>query len=167
MPDDDAPVLLELAPLAREQIGPFFLLGVEKDADRELIESRWAERVIRARKNQLGVPLPDVHWARETLTDAERRVRADAASLNADTHEGVLRRLSERYGAAGPSWKPLDVETSLIDYTPNTDIPDPAAVHQSVQPPPVPREFPVVATILEQFVHEPLDPWSLELPANE
>src|SRR5438132_13782945 len=53
---DQEPVVLELAPLPREKSGPFLLLGVEKDADKELIEASWARRVIGARKNQISVP---------------------------------------------------------------------------------------------------------------
>lgn len=41
MAEHSEPVVLELAPLPREQIGPFLLLGLEKDADREQIEASW------------------------------------------------------------------------------------------------------------------------------
>jgi len=34
------PVMLQLAPLPRTQIGPYLILGVDKDADKETIESR-------------------------------------------------------------------------------------------------------------------------------
>src|SRR5215469_10419725 len=93
----EAPVVLELAPLPREQVGPFLLLGVDKLADKEQIEANWAQRVIWARKGQSKVPLEDINWAREHVSDPEKRIRADAASLNADTTTGVLRRLKERY----------------------------------------------------------------------
>jgi len=51
MPQPPEPVILELASLPREQIGPFLLLGLDKDADKEQIEANWARRVIWARKN--------------------------------------------------------------------------------------------------------------------
>ena len=40
MSDSQEPVLLELAPLPREKIGPFILLGLEKDATAEETEAR-------------------------------------------------------------------------------------------------------------------------------
>src|SRR4051812_31241910 len=111
----DEPVVLDLAPLPREQIGPFLLLGVDKDAAKEQVEAHWAQRVIGARKNMLGVALQEIHWAREAIGDPDRRVRADAASLNPDTVEGTLRRIARRYGAdrGGPTWQPLDAEKPL------------------------------------------------------
>src|SRR6266436_4167866 len=94
------PVVLELAPLPREQIGPFLLLGLDKDAGPEQIEAHWAQRILWARKKQILVPLSDINWARAVLVDPERRVRADVTSLNTDSAAGVLRQLAEQYGAA-------------------------------------------------------------------
>ena len=37
------PIVLELAPLPREQVGPFLLLGVEKTADKEIVEAKFQE----------------------------------------------------------------------------------------------------------------------------
>ena len=91
---DQAPVILELAPLPREQMGPFVVLGVDKDADREQIEAAWAQRVIAARKAQVKVPLEDINWAREVVNDPERRPRAEVTSINPDTGDGTLRRLA-------------------------------------------------------------------------
>src|SRR5262245_57827129 len=96
-PPSALPVILELAALPREQVGPFLILGVDKVADREEIEAAWAQRLIWARKNLVKTPLEDINWARETLSDVERRMRADAASLNLDTSDGVLRRVQQRY----------------------------------------------------------------------
>src|SRR5712691_8938717 len=98
MSNSQDPVILELAPLPREQIGPFILLGLSKTADQEEIEANWAQRVIWARKKQFRIPLEDVNWARETINSSEKRVRADIASLNADTAEKTLQRLSARSG---------------------------------------------------------------------
>src|ERR1700674_3170594 len=91
------PVVLELAALPREQVGPFIILGIDKTAGKEQIEAAWAQRVIWARKHQIKTPLEDVNWAREVINDHDRRIRADAAALNMDTSEGVLRRLRERF----------------------------------------------------------------------
>jgi hypothetical protein len=161
-----APVVLELASLPRELVGPFLLLGVDKLAGKEQIEANWAQRVIWARKNQSKVPLEDINWARENLNDPEKRVRADAASLNVDTTAGVLRRLMERYGSKtspAPGCVPLDVEKPLAGYTPPTVMPDAAELRSAIAIPDVPQEFPAVQKMLSEFLAEPLDPWNLEI----
>src|SRR5688572_1680666 len=73
----DGPLVLKLAPLPRNQVGPFLILGVDKDAPRDAIEAAWAQRLIWARKGQTPVPLEDINWAREVLNDPDRRLRAD------------------------------------------------------------------------------------------
>jgi hypothetical protein len=164
------PVVLELASLPREQTGPYLLLGLDKTADKETMESHWADRVRLARKSQLKVPLEDVNWARNMLADLESRLRADAASLNIDLSEAVLGRLAYRYGVgakrSGPGWQPLDHEKSLADYTPDTEIPDAAAIAAGVILPEVPDELPAVRAMLEQLATAPLDPWEMQLPAE-
>ena len=161
------PVVLDLAPLPREQVGPFLLLGVDKAADKDQIEANWAQRVIWARKSQIKTALEDVNWAREVINDADRRVRADAASFNLDTIDGALRRLCERYTdpRAVAHSDPLDVEKSLADYTPPTPVPEAEEVRGAITVPDVPEEIPAVARVLDRFLKEPLDPWKLELPA--
>src|SRR5262245_48266552 len=107
-----APIVLDLASLPREQVGPFLLLGVPRAANKDQIEKHWAQRVIWARKNQIKTALEDINWAREVINDAEKRIRADAASFNFDTIDGALRRLCERYTDphAVARSEPLDVE---------------------------------------------------------
>jgi len=164
--DEHEPVVLELAALPREQLGPFLLLGLDKNADAEAIEASWAQRVIWARKNQIRTPLGDINWAREVINDPDRRVRADLTSLNTDTAAGLLERLAEAYGAGprgGPAWKPLDVEKQLEDYALPVEVPDAQEVRQAIHVPEVPQETPAVAHLLLQFVQEPLDPWMLSL----
>jgi hypothetical protein len=158
------PIVLELAPLPREQVGPFLLLGLEKTADKDAVEANWAKRVIWARKDQIKVALEDINWAREILNDKDKRVRADAASLNPDTTEGVLRDLVERYGGDTPGairCRPLDVEKDLTGYSPAVEIPDAAAVQAAIVVPDVPEEVPAAAVLLERYLAEPLDPWAL------
>ncbi len=159
------PVVLELAPLPREQIGPFLLLGVNKIAESEEIEANWAQRVIWARKKNFRVPLEDVNWARENINELEKRLHADSASLNLDTVALVLQELKEKYGGKDAvSCQPQDKEKDLSDYSPEMEIPDPDAYQKSITPPEVPREFPAVPQILEDFSQEPIDPWDLNLP---
>ena len=59
------PVVLDLATLPRDQMGPFLILGLDKAADKEEMESHWADRVKWARKGLLKVPLEDVNWDRD------------------------------------------------------------------------------------------------------
>ena len=162
------PVVLELATLPREQVGPFLLLGLDKTSDKEQMEASWAERVKWARKGQAKVPLEDINWAREVLNDRERRGRADVASLNADTTDGTLGRLACCYGLkggrAGRTWQPLDSEKPLADYVPPAEVPDANALRAALAVPEVPEELPAVPALLERLVQQPLDPWGLDLP---
>jgi hypothetical protein len=164
------PVVLELATLAREQVGPFLLLGLDKTADKVQVESNWADRVKWARKQISKIPLEDVNWAREVLNDSDKRIRADASSLNADTSEGVLSALTKRYGLSGGQatrmWQPLDVEKPLADYAPPAEVPDAEALRAALVVPEVPEELPAVAQLLERLAQAPLDPWAIELPAE-
>jgi hypothetical protein len=169
MNEEPAPIVLELAPLPREQIGPFLLLGVDKDAERAQIEAHWAERIKAARKGQIRVPLEDINWAREIINDPDRRYRAAAANLNPDTAEGTLRRLAQLYGladSAEPSWKPYENEKDLADYTPPVDLPDAGQIRQAIAMPDVPLELPAVAELLKQFLPESLDPWAVNLSTD-
>jgi hypothetical protein len=158
------PVLLELAPLGREQIGPFLLLGVDKQADQAAVERSWADRLKLARWNQIDVSLADINWARAILSDPEKRIRAEAATLNLDTADAVLRRLEEQFGCDGPMGarcKPLDVERDLTDYSPAVEIPDTATYRASIVAGEIPEEVPAARKILEECLREPLDPWDL------
>ena len=161
------PVVLDLATLPRDQMGPFLILGLDKAADKEQMESHWADRVKWARKQQIKVPLEDVNWARDALNDPERRLQADAGSLNVDTCECLLGQLCHRYGVQGAQtarlWQPLDNEKSLADYIPQTEIPDTESVRAAVVLPAMPVELPAVPFLLERLVQQPLDPWAIDL----
>lgn len=161
------PVVLELAALPREQIGPFLILGLAKDSDKEQIDAQWAERIKMSRRQMLKVPLEDVNWAREMLKEPDKRVRADAASLNSETSDGTLRELSRRYSgkpaSGGSIWQPLDNEKPLADYNPPVEMPDANAIRASLAVPEVPEELPGVPLLLERLAQQPLDPWNLDL----
>lgn len=166
MSDQEPEPVLELAPLPREQLGPFLILGVDKDAAAETVEAHWAQRVIWARKNQIGVPLQDVNWARETLNDLTARVQADVVSLNADTVEQSLRRLARQYGVdepAGPTWEPLDVEEPPGEDGAVAELPEAEEVRRTIDVPEIPWGTPAVAEILDRLARGPLDPWDLPL----
>jgi len=165
MSDSQEPVTLELAPLPREQIGPFLLLGVDKDASQEEIEASWAERVVRARKNLLRTPLADINWAREVISDPERRAQADVVSLNVDTSAAVLAHVARRYGkvpGAKPAWQPLEPHDSPEDYLPPTQVPDMKELAKNITLPTLAEEAPAVRSLLEQFLQKPIDPWALD-----
>jgi hypothetical protein len=161
------PVVLELATLPREQVGPFLILGLDKSAGKKEMETHWADRVKWARRQIIKTPLEDVNWAREMLNDPEKRVRADAGTLNADTTDGVLARLCGRLGvrggSAGRTWQPLDREKPLADYDPPAEVPALEEVEKALAVPAVPEGLPGVRTLLEQLVQQPLDPWSADL----
>jgi hypothetical protein len=161
------PVVLELATLPREQVGPFLLLGLDKAADKTDIDAHWADRLRWARKGLAKVPLEDVNWAREILNDVDRRIRADAASLNADTGDGVLAQFAQGYGAQNGQvsrmWQAQDVEKPLADYRPNAEVPDANEVRVALDVPDVPEEVPAAALLLERLVQQPLDPWAIIL----
>jgi len=169
MNESQNPIVLELAPLPREKIGPFILLGLEKDTGPEVIEAHWAQRVIWARKNQIAIALTEVNWARETLNDPDKRVRADVASLNADITSGVLQELAQRYGVgpAGPGWKPLEIDRLAGESQPPVEIPDPEEIRKAISIPEPPSDLPGVKWVLDQFLAEPIDPWELEIPNDE
>ena len=165
MANPNEPVLLELAHLPREQVGPFLLLGLDKDAIKEHIEANWAERIKWARKQQTNLTLEEINWARELLTDPARRLAADAASLNLDTTEGTLQALALRYGVGrdGPGWQPVDEEKPLADFTLPVELPDLEATRQAIQVPEIPCRFPAAAALLAQLAGQPLDPWEVRL----
>lgn len=167
MSRDPEPIVLEVATLPREQAGPFLLLGLDKTADKEAIDSHWAERLKWARKGLARVPLEDINWARENVTDLERRIRADASSLNIDTSDGLLAKLAQRYGVQSGQvrrmWQPLDVEKDLADYRPPVEIPDVEELRRSLNVPDVPEEIPAAPLLLERLAQQPLDPWAIQL----
>jgi len=164
------PVVLELAALPREQIGPFLLLGLPKDADKDQIDAQWADRIKMSRRQALKVPLEDINWAREMLKEPDKRVRADAASLNSETIDGTLRELARRYSGkaadGGSVWQPLDNEKALADYMPPVEMPDANAIRAALTAPEVPEELPGVALLLERMAQQLLDPWDLDLPGG-
>lgn len=168
MPPPNVPIVLQLAPLPRAQVGPFLILGVDKDANREAIEAAWAEKIKQARRGQIKTPLEDINWAREMLTSKESRIRCDAIALNIDTTDGTLKKLKERYQGkqqAEIRCKPIDTEKWLAEYTPATPVPTVEELRGLVQLPEIPREVPAVRVMLENFVREPLDPWQVQLDA--
>lgn len=166
-PSPGGPLLLKLATLPRNQIGPFLILGVDKDASKETIEGAWAQRLIAARKNQTAVPLEDINWAREIITDPERRLRADSNSMSVETSAGTLRQLAERFKQSGAGSQPFDFEPRLSDYQPN--VPDVTVdeIRAQIHVPRIPREMPAVPTLLKDAVSDPLDPWAFSLAKPE
>ncbi len=168
MAKSSGPVVLDLAVLAREQVGPFIMLGLDKSADKDDIEKHWADRLKWARKSIIKTPLEDINWARDVLNDVSRRLRADAASLNADVMEGVIGKLCVRYGL-GPNgaqarlWQPFDTEKQLADYAPTAEIPERDSVKAAITVPDVPQDLPAVEVLLERLAQIPLDPWNYEL----
>jgi len=157
------PMILDVAALPREQIGPYLILGVDKDATNAEIEAHWAQRLIWARTKQIRTPLEDVNWAKEVLLDRDRRVIADAISLNPDTASGELRQLLARHGPLEPevpTWAPREAPLPELPDPPPNLIPDMAAVRATLTTPEIPIELPAVARLLDEVRTAPLDPWN-------
>src|SRR5262249_14127929 len=112
--------------------------------------------------------LEDINWARDMLSDLERRIRADAGSLNSDTTEGLLTQLAERFGlqegTASRQWQPLDSEKALADYVPAAEVPEIDSVREAISIPALPEDVPAVPALLERLAQGGLDPWALDLP---
>jgi hypothetical protein len=165
------PVVLELATLSREHIGPYLLLGLDKSADKEKIDSNWADRVKLAFKQQLKIPREDVNWAHDILKEIDKRIHCDVRSLNTDTTDGILCQMTERYGAGGVKpgrvWQPLDNEKPLADYIPAAEVPSAAEVRAGLAAPDTPEETPFAVQLLDGLAQQPLDPWAVELPSQE
>ena len=161
------PVVLELASLPRDQMGAFLILGLDKSADKKEVDEHWADRVKWARRSLIKVPLEDINWARDVLNDTDKRLKADASSLNADTADGVIAALARRYGADGGQvsrqWQPLDFEKPLADYSPAADVPDAAAVREGIVVPALPEETLAGLHLLDELAKHPLDPWAVTL----
>ena len=111
------------------------------------------------------IALEDINWARELMSDPERRLRADAMSFNIDTTDGLLQKLKQRFQGVGQATgcKPIDVEKNLSEYAPATPVPDTAEVRAQAPLPEIPRDVPAVRVMLEQAVKQPIDPWDIEL----
>lgn len=157
------PLVLKLAPLPRNQAGPFLILGVDKDASKEAIEAAWAQRLIAARKGQGSAALEDINWAREIITDPERRLRADAISMTVETSAGTLRQLADRFRQSGASARPIDVEPELGDYQPSVPAATLDELRAQAPSPRIPREMPGVSIVLNAAVADPIDPWAFSL----
>jgi hypothetical protein len=161
MADDVIPVVLELAPLPREQIGPFLILGVDKDADAAQIEAHWARRLIWARTKQISVPLEDINWSREVLNDRDKRIVADVTSLNPDIASGELRQLMLRHGPVEPEaigWIPS--EPPPPGSIGPDDLTLPAENETAVTAPAIPVVIPALDRLWSEVAHAPLDPWA-------
>jgi hypothetical protein len=171
MADIPDPVVLDLASLPRDQVGPFLLLGLEKHATRADIDAHWADRLKWARKQLIKIPLEDINWARDQLKNGDHWVRADADSLNIEPSDSHLSALCRRFGVAdgqpGRLWQPLDSEKALADYVPAVEVPDVEEMRTALTPPEVPEEIPAAVSLLQGLAQEPLDPWALELPLPE
>jgi hypothetical protein len=156
------PSAVDLGPLPRHQIGPFLTLGVDKDADIDTVEAAWAQRLIWARKDLVNITLEDINWARDALKDMEKRIRADASSLNLETTDRLLGALRQRFqgkSAESGSCKPIDVEKSLASYVPPTPVPATDEVRQTLPLPKAPRDVPATPLALAEGLLRPLDPW--------
>jgi hypothetical protein len=158
------PIVLEVAALPREQIGPFLILGVDKDAANGEIEAHWAQRLIWARAKQIRVPLEDVNWAKEILLDRDKRILADVVSLNPDIAAGELHQLLEKHGPLEPevtTWEPRESPLPELPDPPANLIPEVESLRAQLNVPEIPLELPAIDRMFEEIVAAPLDPWAV------
>ncbi|MCX7701708.1 MAG: hypothetical protein N2039_12600 [Gemmataceae bacterium] len=156
------PLELLTATLPREQIGPFLLLGVDKDATLQEIEAAWRQRVEWVEQGQLGVSVDDLNWAKEILLDADRRILADLGSLNPDTSDGQLRQMLAVQGSdewERPHWPIRDVPLPDAPSIPAEWLDDRPADESSLHIPDVPLVIPGLERILAESRQQPVDPW--------
>jgi hypothetical protein len=163
--DSEQPLVLDLASLPREQMGPFLILGIDKDADNKEMEAHWAQRLIWARAKQIRIPLEDINWAKEMLQDRDRRVLADILSLNPDTLAGEMRQLLqlEKHGALEPEepgWTPVEPPLPELPEMPADRFPEMEMVRASLTIPDIPLELPAIDRMLREVASTPIDPWS-------
>ena len=160
----EQPVVLDLAALPREQIGPFLLLGVDKDASPDEIEAHWAQRLIWAKAGQIRNALEDVNWAKEMLLDRDRRVLADVVSMNPDTLAGELRQMLATHGPLEPEvpeWTPVEAPIPAAPALAPGFLPEVQSIRASLAPPKIPLELAAIDRMLEKVVAAPLDPWEI------
>lgn len=152
------PEVLELAPVPREQIGPFLLLGLEKDATPEELQKNWAQRVIWARKKSSLLPLEQVNWAREVLSDPQRRLEADLGSLNADTTPRPLHSIVSTFALGVP---PEPCASAPEPHPVEPVLPRPDALAASVPLPQIPEHNFGAVALCKTLAGTMKDPWSL------
>ena len=169
------PVVLELATLSREQIGPFMLLGLDKSADKEQIDKHWADRV------KLGAQAAHQGPAAKTSTGRTRSSRtstgASAPTRPASTptrRTASSRKLCDRYGVGNGSpgrgcGSRLTTRSRWPTICPRRRCPTaddgPRRHHWSSRR--CREELPAVAVLLERLAQLPLDPWAFELRSND
>jgi hypothetical protein len=145
-------------------MGPFLILGLDKDASPEEVDKAWRERLQWVEQGWSNVSCDDLNWAHDVLLDPERRVAADAASLNPDTLAQPCRHLlttSESADWEQPSWPILDdAWPELPPFPP--DLPENRASEVGAAPiPEIPREVPALTRLIKQWLDRPIDPWIL------
>lgn len=148
--------------MTREDAGPFIVLGVDKDADTATIEAQYQARLFPARRGELTWSVSDLDWAQEQLSDAERRVAADAESWNIDNAAGDVRRLMRLYRLENnaTSWEPLDPEPPVTLPEPTMDM---AAIMSELQMPDAPLDLPAISAWLANCGSVGANPWAAEV----
>jgi hypothetical protein len=157
------PVVLELAPLPREQMGPYFILGLEKDASHQAIQAQWELRVHHADAYKSGLSTEDFDWAKETLLDPVRRINADLASLNADTTERKVGRLLQEFGWGSTSlaigWVPLEILPLRDSEGDEGGLSNLDTRREAISLPALEPSFAAIESVLLDETKVPEDPW--------
>lgn len=143
-------------------VGPYIILGIDKDADPATLPEVCARRVEAARAGELTWTEEQIVAALEVLHAPEERLESDVESFNTDIASGEVRRLARLYrvDGGGPAWEPMDPEppTELTELTF-----DAAGLAAEAPAPDVPLELPSVETWLTQYAAGASNPWTSEL----
>jgi hypothetical protein len=150
-------------PIDRDDVGPFIVLGVDKDVDAATLHARVAERLRQIDRGECRFTRADVEWARDVLRDRKSRLRADVDHLNPDLASGALGRLARLYHLDGapPGWEPLDPEP--VADLPGLDAIDVQALAAGLVPPEAPLHFPTLDHWAARRLEIGDDPWAENL----
>jgi len=154
---------LSTARLPWQQAGPFLILGLDKDASSEQVESATRQRLDWIRQGILSCSEEDLNWARDMLLDAEQRIVADAQSLNLDTLDRQWQQLRDTHDSTDwehPHWP-------IWDYPlPEIPVPSPeqgdANGAKTCDPPlpEIPDEIPALSQLIDDWRSRRIDPWN-------
>jgi len=147
----------------RDNFGPFFVLGVDKDVDAASLAARAAERLRQCERGDCRFTRADVEWARDVLLNRKARLRADLDHLNPDLASGAVGRLTRLYhlDGAAPGWEPLDPEPDAA--LPDHGDSDVAEIAAAIPPPVVPLHFPTLDLWVARCLDVGDDPWAENL----
>jgi hypothetical protein len=156
------PVVLDLAPLPKEKMGPFIILGVAKEATPKEIESAFQERLLGIQAGDFPLGEEDIHWAKERLSDPEDRLNADVVSMNAEILNSPIRRMNK--SDSENSWSSRDA-TTRFNVTIEEDLQLAIdAITKDLVVPDLEFDVSKLGRLIKESENPSWDPWNPETP---